>query len=129
MADNYLEKQYEAYKSGRPVFRKVNPSLDSLLLRLEDKDSLTDESYIIKQAQLDAVIRTARLLAESDGIDFFADEASSSIELSGWHDETALGQVMLAMRLKAAELHLRILFNTLDSNRIIAIFTYSKTVK
>lgn len=42
MADNYLEKKFEQLRSGRPVYRKVNPSLDSLLTELSRQPHADD---------------------------------------------------------------------------------------
>ena len=63
------------------------------------------ETYIVKQAQLDAMIASARHL----GLPFEAraDEgATASIEVKG-RSSFELGQILLAMSLKAAELYLR----------------------
>ena len=103
MADNYLEKKYEEYLHGKSVVRKVNPTLDGLLGRLAGQNQAEESSYPVKQAQLDAVLRSASLL----GLDvkMASDEARAEISLRS-ASAFALGQASLACRLKAAELHL-----------------------
>lgn len=101
MADNYLEKRSEELSRGKTVIRKSNPSLDSLLKSLGTK--VSDPSYVVKQAQLDALVRSASLLGAD--ATFTADEASASIRLECGDPLTA-GECLLALRLKAAELKL-----------------------
>ena len=103
MADNYLEKKYEQLRQGRPVIRKVNPSLDSLLTAAASS-ALEDSSYTVGAAQLKAAASSARRL----GIEF--SEAISGTEPAVMEIRCAgmfeLGQVLTAIRLKLAELHL-----------------------
>lgn len=103
MADNYLEKKYEQLRQGRPVIRKVNPSLDSLLTAAASS-ALEDSSYTVGAAQLKAAASSARRL----GIEF--SEAISGTEPAVMEIRCAgmfeLGQVLTAFRLKLAELHL-----------------------
>ena len=103
MADNYLEKKYEEYLHGKSIVRRDNPSLDSLLGRLAGPQDRTDESYSVKQAQLDAVLRSAARL----GLDAEAssDESKGLVRLRCRTPED-LGALILAVRLKAAELNL-----------------------
>ena len=101
MADNYLEKRSEELSRGKTVIRRSNPSLDSLLKSLETK--VSDPSYVVKQAQLDALVRSASLLGAD--ATFRADEASATIRLECGDPLTA-GECLLALRLKAAELKL-----------------------
>lgn len=103
MADNYLEKKYEEYLHGKSVIRRVNPSLDSLLDRISGPQERTDPGYAVKQAQLDAIVRTAG----KAGFDatLSTDEKSGRIELQCSSPE-GLGALVLAARLKAAELGL-----------------------
>ena len=101
MADNYLEKRSEELSRGKTVIRRSNPSLDSLLKSLGTK--VSDPSYVVKQAQLDALVRSASLLGAD--ATFTADEASASIRLECGDPLTA-GECLLALRLKAAELKL-----------------------
>lgn len=103
MADNYLEKKYEQLRQGRPVIRKVNPSLDSLLTAAASS-AQEDPSYTVGAAQLKAAASSARRL----GIEF--SEAISGTEPAVMEIRCAgmfeLGQVLTAFRLKLAELHL-----------------------
>lgn len=104
MADNFLEKRYEQLRSGKQVIRRSSPSLDSLLERLRDTpDAPTDPEYKVKRAQLDAIERSARIL--SGGFSSEVSEQTASIAIS-CKDMEELGGVLLAMRLKAAELRL-----------------------
>ena len=108
MADNYLERKYDEYLHGRNVVRKVNPTLDGLLGRLaaENRDAgnaAAESGYLVKQAQLDAVMRSASMLGLA--VEMTSDEARAEISLRGT-SAFALGQAALACRLKAAELHL-----------------------
>jgi hypothetical protein len=113
MADNYLEKKYDEYLHGRNVVRKVNPTLDGLLGRLapENRDAgdrdegnaAAESGYLVKQAQLDAVMRSASMLALP--VEMTSEESRAEISLRST-SAFALGQASLACRLKAAELHL-----------------------
>ena len=101
MADNYLEKRSEELSRGKTVIRRSNPSLDSLLKSLRTK--VSDPSYVVKQAQLDALVRSASLLGAD--ATFRTDEASATISLE-CPDPLTAGECLLALRLKAAELKL-----------------------
>ena len=101
MADNYLEKRSEELSRGKTVIRKSNPSLDSLLKSLGT--NISDPSYVVKQAQLDALVRSASLLGAD--ATFRTDEASATISLE-CPDPLTAGECLLALRLKAAELKL-----------------------
>ena len=101
MADNYLEKRSEELSRGKTVTRRSNPSLDSLLKSLGTK--VSDPSYVVKQAQLDALVRSASLLGAD--ATFRTDEASATISLE-CPDPLTAGECLLALRLKAAELKL-----------------------
>lgn len=101
MADNYLEKRSEELSRGKTVIRRSNPSLDSLLKSLGTK--VSDPSYVVKQAQLDALVRSASLLVAD--ATFRTDEASATISLE-CPDPLTAGECLLALRLKAAELKL-----------------------
>ena len=101
MADNYLEKRSEELSRGKTVIRKSNPSLDSLLKSLGTK--VSDPSYVVKQAQLDALVRSASLLGAD--ATFRTDEASATLSLE-CPDPLTAGECLLALRLKAAELKL-----------------------
>ena len=101
MADNYLEKRSEELSRGKTVIRRSNPSLDSLLKSLGT--NVSDPSYVVKQAQLDALVRSASLLGAD--ATFRTDEASATISLE-CPDPLTAGECLLALRLKAAELKL-----------------------
>ena len=101
MADNYLEKRSEELSRGKTVIRRSNPSLDSLLKSLGTK--VSDPSYVVKQAQLDALVGSASLLGAD--ATFRTDEASATISLE-CPDPLTAGECLLALRLKAAELKL-----------------------
>ena len=121
MADNYLEKKYEEYLHGRSVVRKVNPTLDGLLGRLAGENKVEDSGYLVKQAQLDAVVRSASLPGLN--VEFETDEARAEIRLRST-SAFALGQASLACRLKAAELHLStsLRLEDSDSQAVIRLF-------
>ena len=104
MADNYLEKKYDEYLHGKSVIHKANPSLDSLLGYLASEDGKPDGGYIVRQAQLDAAVRSARKLGIPAEIT--TDESAAQIRIS-CSSPAGLGQLILATRLKAAELKLR----------------------
>ena len=101
MADNDLEKRSEELSRGKTGIRRSNPSLDSLLKSLGTK--VSDPSYVVKQAQLDALVRSASLLGAD--ATFRTDEASATISLE-CPDPLTAGECLLALRLKAAELKL-----------------------
>ena len=108
MADNFLEKQMEAYRSGKTVIRRTSPSLDTLLRRVEDQSEAAGEK--VMQAQLDAVVRSASILKDSATFSFDASEERQSIIVHGpsspRRQHVALGRIVLAMELKATELGL-----------------------
>lgn len=55
MADNYLEKKFEEFKSGsRPAVRRTGASLDTLLLRTRSCRGY-DKSYEVKMLQLERI--------------------------------------------------------------------------
>ena len=121
MADNYLEKKYDEFLHGKSVVRKVNPTLDGLLGRLAAENKAEDSGYLVKQAQLDAVVRSASLLALD--VEFETDETRAEIRLRST-SAFALGQATLACRLKAAELHLAtsLLSEDTDTQVVIHLF-------
>ena len=118
MADNYLEKKYEEYLHGRSVVRKVNPALDGLLGRLAGQNQAEESGYLVKRAQLDAVMRSASLLGLN--VEMTSDEARAEISLRST-SAFSLGQAVLACRLKAAELHLSSEVSLKDSDSQIII--------
>ncbi len=104
MADNYLEKKYEEYLHGKSVIRRANPSLDSLLDFIRRDGGAAEPGYAVKQAQLDAAVRSAEKLGIEAEIS--TDEAAAEIRLR-CGSAFSLGELTLAIRLKAAELKLR----------------------
>ena len=108
MADNYLERRQEELRGAKTVWHKDNPALETLLHRLDaGKDAPADPSYLVRQAQLDALERAARLaLGEDAALRVSSDEAAATLSLQAG-DPFLLGQAVLAARLKAAELGLR----------------------
>lgn len=103
MADNYLEKKYEEWKNGKPAVKRTVPSLETLLKRLGESSG-PDLQYTVKQAQIDAIIRAGKLV--DDSLEFISDEASSTVSVAGT-GPFILGQAVMAMKLKAAELRLQ----------------------
>lgn len=109
MADNYLEKKYEELRQGRPVLRRNTPSLDSMLKKIGREGMTPDPSYVVKQAQLDAVVRSASLVGEGLSFETFETSdgnAPSYVKAVTFDSGVLLGQAILAIRLKAAELGL-----------------------
>lgn len=105
MADNYLEKKYEELRQGKPVVRRNTPSLDTLLRRVGETAEI-DTAYIVKQAQLDALVRSAGLLGCDCCFQTFETSANSPayVRISCPDGPFNLGQAVMAVRLKAAEL-------------------------
>ncbi len=103
MADNYLEKKYDEYLHGKKIIRRMNPSLDSLLDRLARPQEKSDATYLVKQAQLDAILRSVARL--DPNAEMSSDEAEGRILLRS-HVPENLGALSLVARLKAAELGL-----------------------
>lgn len=109
MADNYLEKKYEELQRGKAVVRRSTPSLDSLMKSLSGAGKPSSE-YAVKQAQLDAMVRTASI--PGGRVSFLTSETvpgerPAVVTASAPRDSAAdLGGTVLALRLKAAELHL-----------------------
>lgn len=103
MADNYLEKKYEEWKNGKPAVKRTVPSLETLLKRLGESSG-PDLQYTVKQAQIGAIIRAGKLV--DDSLEFISDEESSTVSVAGG-SSFILGQAVMAMKLKAAELRLQ----------------------
>lgn len=123
MADNYLERKYEQFIKGRPVIRKVNPSLDSLLSALPDEQDAEDSQYKVSRLQAEAAISSARRM----GIGFsasFPDDNDPSVLKISCRSSYDLGAVTTAARLKLAELHLQTRLRLSDSgtDAVIEIF-------
>lgn len=114
MADNYIENKMEEFRQGAKVVRRPGASLEGLLEIVaseEEAAPAADKAAAVMPAQLEAVVRAAKHLPEAADFRFEVDEAASVIRILGpcspRRHLVNLGQVILAMRLKAAELHLR----------------------
>ena len=113
MADNYLEKKMEEFRSGRKVVRRPSASLESLLRETatEAEPDAGVSPAGVMPVQLEAIVRAASRLKESEPFRFEVDEAGAVIRILGPGSPRKYlieaGELILAMRLKAAELHLR----------------------
>ncbi len=108
MADNYLEKRYAELQRGKPVVIRNNPSLDSLLKKAASSSD-QDSGYVVKQAQLDAVVRSVTLLGFPCAFETSETCPGSAAFIrivSDESDDFISGEIMLAASLKAAELGL-----------------------
>ncbi len=114
MADNYLEKKMEAFREGKQVIRRQGASVESLLKILAE-DAAGEAGEPLKEpavmpAQLEAVLRAGRMVEGSEAFRYETDESAALIRVLGPSSPrkymVVLGEVLLAMRLKAAELHL-----------------------
>ena len=97
MADNYLEKKQEALRNGASVYVRNTPSLDTLIRRVAGP--VSDPSYEIKQAQLDAVVRSA----SSYSPESMFETTEGTIVISG----VGAAQAAVIARLKSAELGIK----------------------
>lgn len=132
MADNYLENKMEEFRHGARVIRHPGASLEGLLKVLAD---ISDGPMsAITPAQLDAVLRAAKHLPEAASFRFEVDEAAAAIRILGPSSPRLYmfdaGQVILAMRLKAAELHLHAFVeirpdSSIAANPLLATVTLS----
>ena len=136
MADNYLEKKMEEFRSGKRVVRRPSASLEGLLSTLAESDAgvgAGDGAGVgagarsaaggvgaagagaagtaVMPAQVDAVVRAGKRLPEAAAFRFEVESACGTIRVLGPSSPRRYvfeaGEVLLAMRLKAAELHLR----------------------
>ena len=119
MADNYLEKKMEEFRSGKKAIRRPSASLESLLTSLAGSDAGGGAGAgvggaggaAVMPAQVDAVVRAGKRIPEAAAFRFEVDESSSLIRVLGPSSPRRYvfeaGEVLLAMRLKASELHLR----------------------
>lgn len=125
MADNYLEKKYEELQHGKSVVRRSTPSLDSLLKRLVAAGEPSTE-YLIKQAQLDAMVRSASMLGGSlvfETSETVAGEKPACVRVSAESGSApALGEAVLALRLKAAELHLETIADYSEGSAVVLVY-------
>ena len=119
MADNYLEKKMEEFRSGKRVVRRPSASLEALLSTLAESDAGVGAGAgaaggvgaAVMPAQVDAVVRAGKRLPEAAAFRFEVESACGTIRVLGPSSPRRYvfeaGEVLLAMRLKAAELHLR----------------------
>ena len=116
MADNYLEKKMEEFRSGKRVVRRPSASLESLLSQIADAPDGAGSvpgaaESAVMPAQVDAVVRAGKRLPEAVAFRFEVESACGTIRVLGPSSPRRYvfeaGEVLLAMRLKAAELHLR----------------------
>ena len=133
MADNYLENKMEEFRQGAKVVRRPGASLEGLLKVLADR-VLPPQAEKVTPAQIEAVVRAAKHLPEAAAFRFEVDEASAVIRILGPSSPRRYmfdaGQVILAMRLKAAELHLHATVeirpdSTIAPNPLLATVTLS----
>lgn len=114
MADNYLEKKMEAFREGRQVIRRQGASLEGLLNVLAEdaagKAGASSAEAAVMPVQLEAIVRAASRLNEAGAFRFEVDESDAVIRILGPSSPRRYlfeaGELILAMRLKAAELHL-----------------------
>ena len=149
MADNYLEKKMEEFRQGAKVVRRPGVSLEGLLLAAagvlsspqapkkasgEEVAPAAGKASGVMPAQLEAVVRAAKHLPEAASFRFEVDEAAAIIQILGPSSPRRFmfdaGQVILAMRLKAAELHLHATVTlrpeaTTPANPLLATVTFS----
>ena len=121
MADNYLEKKMEEFRSGKRVVRRPSASLEGLLSTLAESDAgvgagagagcVGGVGAAVMPAQVDAVVRAGKRIPEAAAFRFEVESACGTIRVLGPSSPRRYvfeaGEVLLAMRLKAAELHLR----------------------
>ena len=107
MADNYLENKMAAFREGKTVVRRPAVSVEGLLDRLST-DASPDASVMPVQVQ--AVLRAGTIIKESKSFRYDTDEKEGIIRVLGPVSPRRYlleaGEVIMAMRLKAAELHI-----------------------
>jgi len=108
MADNYLEKKMEEFREGRKAVRRPSTSVEGLLKHISEPSDASSDT--VMGAQLEAMVRAAKHLPEADCFRFEIDEKAAAIRLLGPGSPRVhvmeAGELILAMRMKAAELHL-----------------------
>ena len=131
MADNYLENKMDEFRQGTKVVRHQGASLEGLLKVLASGGSTMSTPT---PAQLEAVVRAAKHLPEAAAFRFEVDEAAATIYILGPSSPRRYmfdaGQIILAMRLKAAELHLHATVeirpdSTIAANPLLATISLS----
>lgn len=112
MADNYLERKMESLRGGKTVIRKAGPSLDTLLRRISECDGCRSGNQAgspVKQVQMEAALRSGEYTSHRFEYTVSEREQQAAVTMPG-HDEAdliRLGEVLLAIRLKSAELGIR----------------------
>lgn len=106
MADNYLENKMEALRQGPKIIKRPSVSVEGLIKSLQGQDQ--EHKGTVMSAQLEAIARAARLLETAESFRF--ELTDDSILLLGPTSPRKClieaGEILMAMRLKAAELHL-----------------------
>lgn len=106
MADNYLEKKMEALSRGPRIIKRPSVSVEGLLKSVRQQGRERNEA--IMTAQLEAIIRAGQLVQEAEIFRF--ERLDDSIQLLGpvspRNHLIEAGEILMAMQLKAAELHL-----------------------
>ena len=106
MADNYLENKMEALRQGPKIIKRPSVSVEGLLKSIQGQEQEHKETVMF--AQLEAIVRAGRLVEEAENFRF--EFTGNSILLLGPGSPRKrlieAGEVLMAMRLKATELHL-----------------------
>ena len=106
MADNYLENKMEALRQGPTIVKRPSITVGGLLKFIREQDREHKEE--VMPAELEAIVRDAGLMEEAASFRF--DWSGDSIRISGpASPRTRLieaGEILMAMRLKAAQMHL-----------------------
>lgn len=108
MADNFLEKRYAELQSGKPAIRRSTPSLDTLLKKAATPQESAPD-YTVKQAQLDAIVRSMSLLGHPFSFETSETRPGAAAFIKVVPDGTdgfEAGELLLVAALKAAELGL-----------------------
>lgn len=109
MADNFLERQMEAYREGVKVVRMQGRPLDGLLRKLDEAFDVHSSSEPVKQAQLDAAARSASYTGDDFTV-VASEQAQSVVVKMDDASESSLlrlGGLVMTIRLKAEELGLK----------------------
>lgn len=106
MADNYLENKMEALKQGPKIIKRPSVSVEGLLKSIQVQNQEHKET--VMSVQLEAIVRAGHLVEGAE--DFRFEMTDDSILLLGPSSPRKYliksGEILMAMRLKAAELHL-----------------------
>ena len=106
MADNYLENKMEALRQGPKIIKRPSVSVEGLLKSIQGQNQEPEET--VMSAQLEAIVRAGRLVEEAENFRF--EFTGNSILLLGPGSPrkhlVEAGEILMAMRMKAAELHL-----------------------